>query len=144
MTTPHSRFGNTRAQIYLLCVTAFVAWASAYSQQTVPPTESYVRIGRAFLRALYPELNGKKYTVKLETSVSYDDPESVPKYFMLDVGAGAKYAVMVEINVNAGLAKQFSLTERFRLQFEGTFANVLNHPNFDRFELTDQHSGSRC
>ena len=35
-----------------------------------------------------------------------------------------------EINVNAGLAKQFSLTERFHLRFEGTFTNVLNHTNF--------------
>jgi hypothetical protein len=35
-----------------------------------------------------------------------------------------------EINVNAGLAKQFSLTERFHLRFEATFTNVLNHPNF--------------
>jgi hypothetical protein len=35
-----------------------------------------------------------------------------------------------EANVNAGLAKQFSLTERFRLRFEATFANVLNHTNF--------------
>ena len=35
-----------------------------------------------------------------------------------------------EINVNAGLAKQFSLGERFRLRFEATFTNVLNHTNF--------------
>jgi len=35
-----------------------------------------------------------------------------------------------EANVNAGLAKQFSLTERFRLRFEATFTNVLNHTNF--------------
>ena len=35
-----------------------------------------------------------------------------------------------EINVNSGLAKQFSLTERFHLRFEATFTNVLNHPNF--------------
>jgi hypothetical protein len=32
--------------------------------------------------------------------------------------------------VNASLAKQFSLTDRFRLWFEATFTNVLNHPNF--------------
>ncbi|HKV61091.1 MAG TPA: hypothetical protein VJO16_04200 [Candidatus Acidoferrum sp.] len=32
--------------------------------------------------------------------------------------------------MNAGLAKQFSLTERFHLRFEATFTNVLNHPNF--------------
>ena len=35
-----------------------------------------------------------------------------------------------EINVNAGLAKQFHLTERFHLRFEATFTNVLNHTNF--------------
>jgi hypothetical protein len=35
-----------------------------------------------------------------------------------------------EINVNAGLAKQFSLGEGFRLRFEATFTNVLNHTNF--------------
>jgi Carboxypeptidase regulatory-like domain len=35
-----------------------------------------------------------------------------------------------QINVNAGLAKQFLVTERLRLRFEGTFTNVLNHTNF--------------
>ena len=35
-----------------------------------------------------------------------------------------------EINVNAGLAKQFSLTERMHLRFEATFTNALNHANF--------------
>jgi len=35
-----------------------------------------------------------------------------------------------EVNVNAGLSKQFSLTERFHLRFEATFTNVLNHANF--------------
>jgi hypothetical protein len=32
--------------------------------------------------------------------------------------------------IAAGLAKTFHLTERFRLRFEGTFTNLLNHPNF--------------
>lgn len=35
-----------------------------------------------------------------------------------------------EVNVDAGLAKQFFLTERFHLRFEATFTNVLNHTNF--------------
>ena len=35
-----------------------------------------------------------------------------------------------EINVNAGLAKQFSFGERLHLRFEATFTNVLNHTNF--------------
>jgi len=32
--------------------------------------------------------------------------------------------------IAAGLSKSFSLTERVRLRFEGTFTNILNHPNF--------------
>ncbi len=34
------------------------------------------------------------------------------------------------INVNAGLAKQFLVKEHYRLRFEATFTNVLNHTNF--------------
>lgn len=32
--------------------------------------------------------------------------------------------------IAAGLAKNFQLSERLRLRFEGTFTNLLNHPNF--------------
>lgn len=32
--------------------------------------------------------------------------------------------------IAAGLAKNFHLTERFRLRFEATFTNLMNHPNF--------------
>ena len=35
-----------------------------------------------------------------------------------------------EINVNAGLAKLFFFKEHYRLRFEATFTNVLNHTNF--------------
>ncbi len=35
-----------------------------------------------------------------------------------------------EINVNAGLAKEVSFREHYRLRFEATFTNVLNHTNF--------------
>jgi len=34
------------------------------------------------------------------------------------------------IDVDAGLAKTFQVSERFRLRFEATFTNVLNHTNF--------------
>jgi hypothetical protein len=34
------------------------------------------------------------------------------------------------INVNASLAKLFNISERYRLRFEASFSNVLNHPNF--------------
>lgn len=33
------------------------------------------------------------------------------------------------INVSLGIAKQFPVTERVRLKFEGSFANAPNHPN---------------
>lgn len=32
--------------------------------------------------------------------------------------------------LDAGLHKQFQFTERFRAMLEGTFTNVLNHPNY--------------
>ena len=32
--------------------------------------------------------------------------------------------------IAAGLSKTFQLNERMRLRFEGTFTNLLNHPNF--------------
>ena len=33
------------------------------------------------------------------------------------------------VNLNAGLAKYFSVTERVRIKIEGSFTNVLNHTN---------------
>jgi hypothetical protein len=35
-----------------------------------------------------------------------------------------------EIAVDAGLAKEFPIKEHYRLRFEATFTNVLNHTNF--------------
>ena len=32
--------------------------------------------------------------------------------------------------IAAGLSKNFQISERMRLRFEGTFTNLLNHPNF--------------
>jgi hypothetical protein len=34
------------------------------------------------------------------------------------------------INVNMGLAKIFRITERYRIRFEASFTNVINHTNF--------------
>jgi hypothetical protein len=35
------------------------------------------------------------------------------------------------VNLNAGLAKYFQITERVRLRFEGSFTNALNHVNLN-------------
>ena len=47
------------------------------------------------------------------------------------------------INLSLGLAKDFRLTERFRLKFESSFTNLPNHPNFDdpRNNLTESVNG---
>ena len=34
------------------------------------------------------------------------------------------------IDVDTGLAKVFQINERYRVRFEATFTNVLNHTNF--------------
>ena len=39
------------------------------------------------------------------------------------------------INLNSGLVKTFSISERFKLRAEGTFTNVLNHINLDESNL---------
>jgi hypothetical protein len=35
------------------------------------------------------------------------------------------------VHLSLGLAKDFQLTERFKLKFESSFTNLPNHPNFD-------------
>jgi len=50
------------------------------------------------------------------------------------------------INLSLGLAKDFQLTERFRLKFESSFTNLPNHPNFDdpRQNLTECAGSPIC
>ncbi len=47
------------------------------------------------------------------------------------------------INLSLGLAKDFQLTERFKLKFESSFTNLPNHPNFDdpRNNLSENVNG---
>ncbi len=46
------------------------------------------------------------------------------------------------INLNTGLVKTFSITERIKLRAEGTFTNVLNHINLDENHLNLNLSNS--
>ena len=39
------------------------------------------------------------------------------------------------VNLNAGLAKRFALTERVKIKVEGAFTNVLNHLNLANPQL---------
>jgi hypothetical protein len=44
--------------------------------------------------------------------------------------------------VNAGIAKQFNVSERFRLRLDFQGTNILNHPNFDIPNLTITSAGT--
>lgn len=47
-----------------------------------------------FLRAVYPDLNGKKYGLTVETYSTYDPPRSPLQWLRLDVGEGPKEWLM--------------------------------------------------
>ena len=49
---------------------------------------------REFLRALYPNLNGKKYVLTVETYFNYDRPDTAINWLRMDVGEGAKDLVL--------------------------------------------------
>lgn len=90
-----SRLSSGRERIFLLALTALCSWpVVVHAQMSTYPGESYVQVGREFLRTLYPELNGKGYVITLETALPFDDSSRAAKYFMLDVGAGPKFVVL--------------------------------------------------
>ena len=74
-------------------------------------------------------INGVLYTV----------PNPIGRFGNTQVGSveGPHY-----INLNSGLQKTFSITERFKLRAEGTFTNVLNHINLDENHLNLNLSSS--
>jgi hypothetical protein len=64
--------------------------------------------------------------------VIYTVPNPIGRFGNTQVGSieGPHY-----INLNTGLVKTFSISERFKLRAEGTFTNVLNHVNLDENHL---------
>lgn len=73
--------------------------------------------------------DGQKYVgQELINGALYPIPGPIGRFGNASVGSllGPGY-----IDLNSGLAKTFSLTERFKLRVEGTFTNVLNHTNYD-------------
>jgi hypothetical protein len=70
------------------------------------------------------------------------DCSSLPKGGVIGRFGNARVGSLVgpgTINLSLGLAKDFRLTERFKLKFESSFTNLPNHPNFDdpRNNLTE-------
>jgi hypothetical protein len=83
------------------CVSAVLALAliteictSANSSQPSPTLANNISFAREFLRSLYPDLSGKKYTLSISTAAGYDDPRSAIRNLELDVGDYPKDWVM--------------------------------------------------
>jgi hypothetical protein len=83
------------------CVSAVLALAliteictSANSSQPSPTLANDISFARKFLRSLYPDLSGKKYTLSISTAAGYDDPSSAIRNLELDVGDYPKDWVM--------------------------------------------------
>src|ERR1700687_1693216 len=90
-----SHLNSVQARVFLLALTALLSWpVVVHAQTSAYPGGSHVQMGREFLRALYPELNGRGYVITLETALPFDDSSRGAKYFMLDVGAGPKFVVL--------------------------------------------------
>lgn len=64
------------------------------AQSPLPLRSDYYQFGRDFLHCLYPQLDGKHYSMTIESGVAYDDPASRPRWFRLSVGDGPKFAVL--------------------------------------------------
>lgn len=63
----------------------------ALAQEPVPVTKNYVAWASEFLRAMYPNLNGKGYILTLESAFNFDQPGAplIPR--VLYIGEGTEY-----------------------------------------------------
>ena len=75
------------------CVSVVLALAliteistSASSSQPSSTLANNISFAREFLRSLYPDLSGKRYTLSISTAAGYDDPSSAIRNLELDVG----------------------------------------------------------
>jgi len=89
------------ARRFCLCVLVFalslstVSAPRAVAQQRAETIDESMRFAREFLRAFYPEFNGKNYIFNFETYARYDDPVNRDnRIFLVDIGEGPKNQVL--------------------------------------------------
>ena len=85
-------FRCVSAVLALLLITETSTFANA-SQQS-PTLANDISLAREFLRSLYPDLSGKKYTLSISTAAGYDDPNSAIWNLELAIGDYPKEWVM--------------------------------------------------
>jgi hypothetical protein len=81
---------KTKIVFSFLLVILLTGFLSARAQEPPPVTKNYIVWAQEFLRAMYPDLNGKKYMLTAETPVPYDRPGEPLHWLQLDVGDGYK------------------------------------------------------
>lgn len=80
------------AAVTLLILVA-VGNMGGLAQEPIPTTKDYTVWAHEFLRAMYPELSGKKYIMTLETSGGYDYPGVPLQPRLLYVGEGTEFRI---------------------------------------------------
>jgi hypothetical protein len=90
---------------FVLMVMA-VSFMRVQAQEPVPVTKNYVAWAHEFLRAMYPGLADKRYTLTLVSYHEYDKPSELTRWFALDVGEGPKYEYYRVVGGYAGLSPQ--------------------------------------
>jgi hypothetical protein len=92
MSVQNVKFTNLFLHIFLtLTAIALAHSVSLFSQMPADRSSTTVETVQEFLRALYPDLIGKGYTLTVETSLKYDEPPAPLLSLYADIGAGPKH-----------------------------------------------------
>ena len=74
----------------------FAVWlcSLAFAQEGHSGKTADIVWAQHFLRTLYPDLNGKKLVLSMESAAAYDEPATMLHWLTLYVGEGFKYSVI--------------------------------------------------
>ena len=82
-----------KSAVVTLLILVAVGNVGGLAQEPIPTTKDYTVWAHEFLRAVYPELSGKKYVMTLETSGGYDYPGVPLQPRLLYVGEGTEFLI---------------------------------------------------
>lgn len=106
--------------IPLLSLLLFALPISAPAQKPETAATGYFAWAQEFLHAMYPSLNGKKYSFTLEGYGDYDHPNAPIRFFSMSIGEGPKGQYVRVIGGYEAFApppKDFHLGPQYYKQF---------------------------
>jgi hypothetical protein len=124
------------AIVFLILSVPLQSHVRAISQEPIPTARNYVAWAHEFLLAMYPGLEGKKYTLSLVGYDEYDKPAPQYRSFMLDVGEGPKYEYTRIIGGWSGFEpppKDFHIGPQYYKQLISTGFNFDAHDRLVMF-----------